>query len=109
MIVLRTVDLRNGFKKVSNLIKAGEKVLVARPHNENLVILGEKEYNELEKARRDAAYLPRVDQSFMQAPESRIGQAVAGEKIWRGDLPVLDNPVYLPGFTMFTKEELNER
>lgn len=34
---------------MSNLVNSGEKVLIARPHNENLVVLSEKEYNELEK------------------------------------------------------------
>lgn len=49
MIVLKTTDIRNDFKKISNLVRTGEKILVSRPHNENLVILSEKEYNELEK------------------------------------------------------------
>ena len=50
MIVLRTVDLRNDFKKVSDIVNSGERVLIARPRNQNLVILSEYEYNKLEKA-----------------------------------------------------------
>jgi len=51
MIVLRTVDLRNDIKRVSELVNSGEKVLIARPRNQNLVILSERDYNKLEKAR----------------------------------------------------------
>ncbi|MDR0325446.1 MAG: type II toxin-antitoxin system Phd/YefM family antitoxin [Oscillospiraceae bacterium] len=72
MIALRTVDLRNDFRRVSELIKSGEKVLIARPHNENLVVLSEKEYNELEKARRNAEYLAMVDESMQQYAEGRV-------------------------------------
>lgn len=54
MIALKTVDLRNDFKKVSDIVTSGERVLISRPHNENLVIMSEKEYNELEKMRRNA-------------------------------------------------------
>jgi antitoxin YefM len=56
LVALRTIDVRNDFKRVSDIIRSGEKVLIARPHNENLVVLSEKEYNELEKARHNAEY-----------------------------------------------------
>ena len=36
-------------------------------------------------------------------------ETVTIEKVWTGDLPVLANPVFIPGFTMFSREELNER
>ena len=72
MIALRTIDMRNDFKKVSDLVNSGEKVLVARPHNENLVILSEKEYNELDKARRNAEYLDKIDRSLQQLSEGRV-------------------------------------
>ena len=39
MIALRATDIRKDFKKISTLIFNGEKVLISRPHNENLVIL----------------------------------------------------------------------
>lgn len=71
MVALRTVDMRNDFKRVSNLIKSGEKVLIARPHNENLVVLSEKEYNELDKARRNAEYLDMIDKSIQSITEGR--------------------------------------
>ena len=31
------------------------------------------------------------------------------EKVWIGRLPVFDNPIHIPGFKMFTREEFHER
>ena len=72
MIALKTMDLRNDFKRVSDLINSGETILISRPHNENLVVLSEREYNELEKARRNAAYLAMLDESARQYAEGRV-------------------------------------
>ncbi len=71
MIALKTTDIRNNFKKISKLIFAGERVLISRPHNENLVILSEKEYNELEKIRRNNEYLAKIDMSMEQLSQGR--------------------------------------
>ena len=72
MIALKTTDVKNNFKKISNLVCSGEKVLISRPHNENLVILTEKEYNELERIRRNNEYLSKIDTSLQQLAEGRI-------------------------------------
>ena len=61
MIALRTVDFRNEFKKVCDRIASGEIAIIARPRNENLVLISEKEYNELEKARRNAERLDKIN------------------------------------------------
>lgn len=73
MIAVRAIDLKNNFKRISELVTLGESVLVARPRNENLVVISEKEYNDLEKARRNAAYLSMLDAS---ANEIRDGKVV---------------------------------
>ncbi|MDR0453613.1 MAG: type II toxin-antitoxin system Phd/YefM family antitoxin [Deferribacteraceae bacterium] len=72
MLAIRTIDIRNDFKRVSDLVNSGEKVLIARPHNENLVILSEKEYNELEKLRNNKEYLEKIDSSLKQFSDGRI-------------------------------------
>jgi antitoxin YefM len=72
MIALKTIDMRNDFKRVSDLVSSGERVLIARPHNENLVVLSEKEYNELEKMRRNTEYLNKIDMSLQQLAEGRV-------------------------------------
>ena len=40
---------------------AGERVTIARPRNENLIIMSEAEYNELEKAKHNADYIAKID------------------------------------------------
>ena len=72
MIALRTVDIRNDFKRVSDLINTGEKVLIARPRNENLVLLSEKEYNELDRLRRNAEYFAKIDDAIQQVADGRV-------------------------------------
>ena len=72
MIAIKTIDIRNNFKKVSDIIKSGEKVLISRPHNENLVVLSEKEYNELEKAHRNNEYLAKLDKSIQQLADGKV-------------------------------------
>ena len=71
MIALRTVDVRNDFKRISELINAGEKILIARPHNQNLVVLSENDYNELEKSRRNAEYLAKINTSVQQIKDGK--------------------------------------
>ena len=53
MIAVKTADLTQDFKKIADKVLSGERVLVARPRNENLVMITEKEYNELEKLRAE--------------------------------------------------------
>lgn len=72
MLALKTVDLRNDFKRVSDIINAGERILIARPKNQNLVVLSERDYNELEKAKRNAEYLEKIDRSVRQIDEGRV-------------------------------------
>jgi antitoxin YefM len=52
MIAVKTSDLRQDFKKIAHLISQGEKILISRPKNENIIMLAEKEYNELDKLRK---------------------------------------------------------
>lgn len=66
MIALKTVDIRNDFKRVSDIVCGGEPVLISRPHNNNLVVLSEQAYNELESARRNAEYLEKIEKSIRE-------------------------------------------
>ena len=53
MIAIKTADLKQDFKSIANRIAQGEKVLIARPKNENIIMITEAEYNELDKLRHD--------------------------------------------------------
>ena len=72
MITVKTIDVRNDFKRISDIISKGEKVVVSRPHNANLVVLSEKEYNELDKARRNMEYLSMIDKSMKELNEGKV-------------------------------------
>jgi antitoxin YefM len=72
MLALRTADLRNNFGRISEIIDSGERVLIAQPQRQNLVVLSERDYNELEKAKRNAEYLEKIDSSSRQIAEGRL-------------------------------------
>lgn len=72
MIAVRTIDVKNDFKRVSDLVHSGEEVLISRPRNENLVILTEAEYNTLKKAQRNAEYLAKLHRSMEQLADGRV-------------------------------------
>ena len=55
MIAIKTADLRQDFKSIAERIIKGEKVLISRPRNENIVMLTEAEYNELDELRETKA------------------------------------------------------
>ena len=57
----RTADIY--VKRLGDLVNYGEKVLIARPGNENLVVLREKEYNEMEKAWRNVKFFAMDNKS----------------------------------------------
>jgi len=54
VIAVKTTDVTQNFKHIAKIIMGGEKVLIARPKNENLVILTEKEYNKMEMSNQGA-------------------------------------------------------
>ena len=45
----------------------GETLVVSRPKNENVVIISESVYNEMEKKIKNAEYLAMLDQSIAEA------------------------------------------
>lgn len=72
MVAVKTADIRNDFKAISEMVNSGESVLISRPHNQNLVVISEKLYNELERIRHNAEYLTKLDESHRQILEGRI-------------------------------------
>jgi antitoxin YefM len=66
MLAVKSVDLRNNFKALCDKVFSGETLIVSRPKNENVVMLSENEYNELQKAKRNAEYLRTIDEGMEQ-------------------------------------------
>lgn len=66
MIATKPIDLRARLKDYLDSAFSGEPVIVSRKNNQNVVIVSEREYNELMKAKRNAEYLARLDESQAQ-------------------------------------------
>ena len=45
MTVVRSVDIKENFSKISQIVYSGETVLITRPHKRNLVLITEADYN----------------------------------------------------------------
>lgn len=66
MLAVKSMDLRDNFKTLCDKVFGGETLIVSRPKNENVVMISEKEYNEIMKAARNAEYLAKLDRSQEQ-------------------------------------------
>lgn len=54
MIATKQMDLRANIKKYFDLAFNGETIVVSRKENKNVVVISEQEYNELQRAKRNA-------------------------------------------------------
>lgn len=64
MIATKPIDLRARLKDYLDSAFSGEPVIVSRKNNQNVVIVSEREYNELMKAKRNAEYLAKINESL---------------------------------------------
>lgn len=67
MLAVKSMDVRDNFKKLCDKVFGGETLIISRPKNENVVMLSETEYNEIMKAKRNADYLAMLDRSMAEA------------------------------------------
>ena len=66
MVAVKATDIKQNFKSICDRVFQGEAMIVSRPRNENVVIISENEYTELQKARRNAEYIQKIDRGFSQ-------------------------------------------
>ena len=71
--VAKQVDVRANIKKYFDMACNGRAIMIPRKENKNVVILSEEEFHELEKAKRNAEYLAKIDLANEQI---RTGQIV---------------------------------
>ena len=67
MLVVKSMNVRDNFKALCNKVIDGEIVIISRPKNQNIVMLSEKEYNEMLKVKKNEEYLKMLDQSMAEA------------------------------------------
>lgn len=73
MMAVKSMDVRENFKEWCNkIVLGGETVIVSRPKNENIIMMSEKEYNDLQKAKRNADYLAMINRSVAQLERGEI-------------------------------------
>ena len=72
MIAVRGIDIKQNFKEICDRVFGGEVMIVSRPKNENIVLISEKKYAELEKAQKNAEYIAMIDESLAQAKRGEI-------------------------------------
>ena len=66
MIATKPLDLRSNLKKYMDFAFKGEPVIIARPRKENVVLVSEKDYNELIKLKQNTEYMTHLDRSYEQ-------------------------------------------
>ncbi len=71
MLAVKSMDVRDNFKDWCNRVVNGETLIVSRPKNENVVIVSEKEYNDMQKAKRNVEYLAMLDRSREQLDQGK--------------------------------------
>lgn len=72
MIAVKSVEVRDNFKSFYDRVFQGETIIVSRKKNENIVMLSEKEYNALQKAKHNEEYLAMIDKSLSEAKTGNI-------------------------------------
>ena len=77
MLAVGEKEVLENFADIRNRINDGETVIVSGKKTENLIIISEKNYNEMMKAKRNAEYLDMLDRGF---EDMRQGKGIT--KTW---------------------------
>ena len=72
MTIAKQMDFRSSLKKYFDMAFSGEPVIIPRKENRNVVILSEKEYKALEKARNNEEYLKKLELAEQQLREGKV-------------------------------------
>ncbi len=72
MTIVKQMDVRSNIKKYFDMAFNGEPIIIPRKNNRNVVIVSEKDFKEMEKARRNAAYLAKLDLADQQIREGKV-------------------------------------
>jgi len=72
MVAMRTIDVKNDFKRISEIINSGQKVIIARPQNQNIVMISEEYFNELERTKANNEYYAKLDEATERIAQGRV-------------------------------------
>lgn len=65
-------DLKANLKFYIDKAVNGESVIITRPRKKNAVLIGEEEYNELQRIKKNADYMFKLNTSIHQAKEGKV-------------------------------------
>lgn len=77
MTVAKQMDIRDNIKKYFDIASSGEAVFVPRKENKNVYVISQQEYEELQRAKRNAEYLHMLDRSIEQFQSGEIIKVTA--------------------------------
>lgn len=66
MVAVKGTTVKNDFKNICDRVFRGETLIISRPKDENIVMLSEREYTELERLRKNADYMAKIDRAIAQ-------------------------------------------
>lgn len=72
MLVAKQMDIRANIKRFFDMAASGETVFCPRKENKNIYLISQAEYEELQKAKRNAEYLKMIDSSMEQLKEGKV-------------------------------------
>jgi len=72
MLAVKSANIRDNFKEWCDKISMGETVVISRPRNENIYMINEAEYNELQKAKKNAEYLAMLERADEQVKNGQV-------------------------------------
>ena len=71
MTVAKQMDIRKNIKHYFDLAFNGDTILVPRKENKNVVVISQKEYEDLQKAKRNAEYLAMLDRGYADMAQGK--------------------------------------
>lgn len=66
MVAVKGTTVKNNFKNICDRVFNGEVFIISRPKDENVVMVSEREYTELERIKNNAEYLAKIDSAIAQ-------------------------------------------
>lgn len=71
-MAVKSADMGTDFQNLCNRVIGGETVIVSSQTDKNIIMLSEQEYNEMAKAKRNAAYLEKLDRAEEQVKNGQV-------------------------------------
>lgn len=72
MIAVKQVDIKANMKKYFDMVFQGEQIIVPRKRNENVIVISEQEYNELQQIKRNVEYMKMINKSMKEANDGNF-------------------------------------